>query len=578
MIKKRVITAGVFSILAIFLLQNYWLVKKPIDVGFNIKGENLQSVEVKLNNENSNEFIKFKSQTKKVNKNKKYLSYSFKKPIFPKRIQIVLNLKTLSGGGVKLSPVSFRLGSYKLKDFENFTSDDAKLSYDKNNLIITPKNKKVVINYNKPLKLRAAMKFDILNFIVILVLSILLSCKLSNYLADFKSVKNCSRLDIVFLLIFFILLFIPMSHIKKDNVSKAENRKLAVYKPFIKDGKINYNFGKDFDKWFNDRFNLRGEVIKAYNFVKYTSAINYYETPRAFINKKTNWCFRLDKYAQEVLKNGIKKEQIILAAENLSKYNDFCNKNNIKLYILITPSKEFLYKGNTYPILIKDKDNYKGFVDYIKENTDIKIVYPFDEIQKRAKNEFMFFKTDHHWTDYAAWFGYLELAEEIKKDFHSYKPMSLDEFRLVKNKYVYVINTLDKKYLGQTLLSDLGLKDKKVLDEDYIYLEHKDDKNLETTIKKIRTTRIYNYKNSSNNLSVFLIGNSMTENLSHFLPYNFKRMYKRRINDGHVKYEDEMKMKRYEKEILDFKPDILILNFDARYFKPILNMYPKEEK
>ena len=104
MIKKRVITAGVFSILAIFLLQNYWLVKKPIDVGFNIKGENLQSVEVKLNNENSNEFIKFKSQTKKVNKNKKYLSYSFKKPIFPKRIQIVLNLKTRWGGGGKIKP------------------------------------------------------------------------------------------------------------------------------------------------------------------------------------------------------------------------------------------------------------------------------------------------------------------------------------------------------------------------------------------------------------------------------------------------------------------------------------------
>ena len=31
------------------------------------------------------------------------------------------------------------------------------------------------------------------------------------------------------------------------------------------------------------------------------------------------------------------------------------------------------------------------------------------------------------------------------------------------------------------------------------------------------------------------------------------------------------------KVFLDFKPDILILNLDSRYFSPILNMYPKEK-
>lgn len=581
MIKKRVFVTIFFTCLSLFLLQDFWLIKKPIDVGFNFEGKNINSVELRLSKENSSDFEEYENKTIKLNNaNKKYLKFSFEKPHYPKRLQIVINPEAVNyrGGGVKLSPPKFRLGQYTIDDFENFTSDNASISYDKNNLIIIPKeNKQIIINYNNPLKLRAAIKFDILLFIIILTLSSLLIYKLTDYLADFKSIKNCSRLDIIFLLIFFILLFIPMSHIEKNNVSKTENRKLAVYKPFIKEGKINYNFGNDFEKWFNDRFNFRPKIIRAYNYIKYNTAIIYYGTQRAYINKKTNWCFRLDKYAQEVLKNGIKKEEIILAAKNLSKFNDFCNENKIKLYILITPSKEFIYRDSTYPLLIKDKDNYKEFIDYIKENTNVEIIYPIDKIQKQAKTDFMFFKADHHWTDYAAWFAYLELAKEIKKDFHLYHPLSLNEFGLIKNKYTYVMQTLDKKYLGQTLFSDLGLKDEKVLDADYIYLEHKDKRNLETEFKKIRTTRIYNYKNSKNNLSVFLLGNSMTENLSHFLPYGFKKTYQRRINDGHVKYADEMKMKRYEKEILDFKPDILILNLDSRYFSPILDMYPKEK-
>lgn len=112
--------------------------------------------------------------------------------------------------------------------------------------------------------------------IVITVLSFLLSYKLTSYLADFKTLNNASRMDIVFLFIFFILLFIPMSHIDtQSDTSEKENRTLAKYEPFIKDKMINFDYGNDFEKWFNDRFAGRSSTIKIFGSVKYKLNSNY---------------------------------------------------------------------------------------------------------------------------------------------------------------------------------------------------------------------------------------------------------------------------------------------------------------
>ena len=110
--------------------------------------------------------------------------------------------------------------------------------------------------------------------IIILILSYLFAYKVSNYVADFKTVKNKSRIEIIFLTIFFVFLFIPMSNINKDEISTQENRRLAQYKPFInQDGQINYDFGKNFNEWFNDRLYKRNKIISIYLKIKYMMSV-----------------------------------------------------------------------------------------------------------------------------------------------------------------------------------------------------------------------------------------------------------------------------------------------------------------
>ena len=58
-----------------------------------------------------------------------------------------------------------------------------------------------------------------------------------------------------------------------------------------------------------------------------------------------------------------------------------------------------------------------------------------------------------------------------------------------------------------------------------------------------------------------LIGTSQNEILCHFLPYSVAEMKYVRLNGGQVKTVDEFKiLKYYKKDILTFKPDILILS------------------
>jgi hypothetical protein len=69
----------------------------------------------------------------------------------------------------------------------------------------------------------------------------------NNRIKKFVSIVVDNKLiDIVFVWIFCLLLFVPISNITLSEKSKHENRNLATYKPFIKDNwKVNYEFGKD---------------------------------------------------------------------------------------------------------------------------------------------------------------------------------------------------------------------------------------------------------------------------------------------------------------------------------------------
>ena len=243
--------------------------------------------------------------------------------------------------------------------------------------------------------------------------------------------------------------------------------------------------------------------------------------------------------------------------------NEFCQRNQIKLYILEVPRKESVYKE-----FLSDKYGFdkKEFVKVSRsqetvrrevQNHNIPYVYPYNELRNATKQDFVFFKCLHHWTDWGAFVGYRELVKEIRKDFPDMPFVSLNDYRRSRNWLIRDAYFRDYAWPG-TAHKYFNDQHSALFSEKffYNYYDHKSADKIVVQVGKF--TKNFAYPDGKHR--VMLIGTSQCDNFLQFLPYSASQTKYIRLNMGQVKNEDEFKiLKLYKKDILAFKPDILIL-------------------
>ncbi len=417
--------------------------------------------------------------------------------------------------------------------------------------------------------------FSTLMFLSVLILAFLLSYKMVQYVAKFKLLEHNSRIDIVFVVAFIVLLFVPMSRISDAEKSMQENRMLATYPKFLVSGGVNCNYGAQFEKWFNDHFFGRESMIDLYSFMKRETS-RIYRNGDAIWIKKSNWMFR--NYSLKYWEKYHANDKEIIKQVNL--LNDFCKKNNIRLYMLIVPSKEDIYRE-----FAKEEEGNNNALEYDKFNHHIAelinlfeapTVYPQKELKQAAQNDFVFFKQTHHWTDWGAYNGYLALMKVIKKDFTNIHISNLDEYNVSTSKLLREEWNRDFDIGGSTIALRINPEyaKKYILKDEYIYYDHKNE--IQPTVTDIAYYKTKYFKNPQqpNAPRVFLTGTSMNEDFLQFIPYSFSELKYYRLNGARgVEEKDVFKLfKRYKKDILDFKPDILILCITPSNIPSLVNL------
>lgn len=261
---------------------------------------------------------------------------------------------------------------------------------------------------------------------------------------------------------------------------------------------------------------------------------------------------------------------------NLVQLNQFCQQNRIKLYVLEVPRKESVYKQ-----LLSDKYGFdsKEFIKVSQAQENIRkevrkhhipYVYPYEALSSAAQQDFVFFKWKHHWTDWGAFVGFRELMKEISKDFPDIPVSSLDDYN--KTQSWLIRDEYDRKYnLGWHLyqfFNNEGQDDppNRAL---YNYYNHKKGENMVLKIGKF--TKDFTYPEGK--CKVILIGTSHNENFCQFLPYSAAQTKYIRLNMNQVGEVDQYKvLKLYGKDILAFKPDILILSISTEDLSRLRNL------
>ena len=408
---------------------------------------------------------------------------------------------------------------------------------------------------------RTSVKFDFLLFIIFLVLIYLLAYKLTDYMANFNTVKGKSRIDIVFLTIFFIFLAIPMIHINHDEISAKENRKLAEWKPLIiEKGVINYNFGRDFEAYFSDRFFLREPITSFYKKLRICFAYKIIEENNIFYNKKTGWAFARSWFEVPDI-----TPQMPEISESIQKLYDFCNKNDISLYVVVVPVKEEVYSDKIEPFSLRQQ-NGEIYTDYINKNVANIVYYPLSELKEATKTDYTYPKSDPHWVEYGAYIATNGFLEHF-----GYNPINPNDFRVTEQSLPLITDYIDfvsPTYSGY-YYNSLGLKNKQN------YKHYTNKKEIKTLLSdgQLLSKDTY-FKNAPNPQKVYFICTSYGENFWLFLRYAFKNVIKRRNNN--LLYPGlTLDFSRWEQEIIQEKPDILIILTESNYIDKYKSMWDK---
>ena len=198
-----------------------------------------------------------------------------------------------------------------------------------------------------------------------------------------------------------------------------ENRKMHAM-PQLTSVREYLAFPGEFEEFLNDRIPFRN------NLVTMNRAIDYYAFGSVRHDRVTDgkdgWLFYSDRndgdpiacYQGTNLLMDVHLEQI---AKNCIKQRDYLAEQGIEFVIFVAPNKERVYWDKMSDKYGLPAETYRALqiVSYLKENTDLRVVYPYEELMaaKEALGEEIYYKTDTHWNYIGGYVGSCALLREL---------------------------------------------------------------------------------------------------------------------------------------------------------------------
>lgn len=322
----------------------------------------------------------------------------------------------------------------------------------------------------------------------------------------------------IFITITFIVFFFSIILIftKKVDFSENENRYLEEFPKISMENFLSGKVTNGIQKYLNDHFPYREKFL--------------------FITTKTEMLLRkkiindvyLGKDDYLITKfDGIdNKEKII------NRINNFkLNNSNKEIEILLIPSSISI-NDDKLPKYAINKNEINE-IDNIYSKLNIETINVFDTLKEHNKDNEMFYKTDHHWTSYGAYYSYLEFCK-----YNQYECTLMNNYNIKKvtdnfngtlysktNKYdnmsdkIYIFDLKNNNYIVNYVYENLY----KTSIFEYSYLDKKDKYSmfLDNNHPLITITN----NNCNNKKEILLVKDSYGNSFSQFLINDFYKVH-----------------------------------------------------
>lgn len=207
----------------------------------------------------------------------------------------------------------------------------------------------------------------------------------------------------IFLVSAFFLFLVGMAVLTFINLPKEErpfseneNRYLATFPKISSEAYLDKSAMEGFEEWFSDRFYGRESWIKIKN-----------STERLIGKVEVNGIYTVGDQMMQAWK-GYNKD---LIDKNLKAINKFTEKNaDMPVYFMLAPTSQEIYSHllpDCTPIGSQTELN-----NYCRENLECNVIDIFPTMKQNAE-EYIYYRTDHHWTSFGAYLAYNEAAKAM---------------------------------------------------------------------------------------------------------------------------------------------------------------------
>ncbi len=206
--------------------------------------------------------------------------------------------------------------------------------------------------------------------------------------------------------VIFLLLFFGISiglFLKKDvSFSEQENRYLAGQPEFSFEAVMNGEFAKEYETYLSDQFIYRNQWISIRTRME------------LLLQKKevNGVYFAADDYLMELSEP--EKFESDLALKNykyLSEFSkNYSNRVDGGLSIMLVPDKSVIL-GDKLPEFMGTTDEQRVITDIYNQCEGAVCINIYDELMK-YKDEYIYYKTDHHWTALGSYYAYVKWCKE----------------------------------------------------------------------------------------------------------------------------------------------------------------------
>ena len=208
-------------------------------------------------------------------------------------------------------------------------------------------------------------------------------------------------------LVFFamILAIMAVGIVQKDKTySSAENRMLQEFPKLSVKRLLNGKFQKKYETYLSDQFPQRDLWVKFQTTAE-----------RVFGKKESNGVyfgkdgFLLEKYTKEEFDKKLVNKNV----RALGKFVKRASKS-AEVKVMMVPSKTYTL-DNYLPAFAETYDE-AIFYNQLEKELPESVLVPVCDMMQNHKKEYIYYKTDHHWTTFGAWYGYVSYLESCKKD------------------------------------------------------------------------------------------------------------------------------------------------------------------